>query len=64
MSAQTCLILPLQIQGLQTISLSQVPQNISAKIFPPFSLPSHISLFHQIEAQSGFEVISLQLGLN
>ena len=38
----------------KTISLAQFLENISAKIFPPFSLPSHISLLHQIEAWSGF----------
>ena len=64
MSAQTCFDITVANSRAKTISLSQFPQNISAKISPPFSLPSHISLLHQIEAWSGFEVISLHLDLN
>ena len=64
LSKKVCMELLYQKKKKKLSPLSQFPQNISAKIFPPFSLPSHISVLHQIEARSGFEVISLQLGLN
>ena len=64
LSKKVCIELTYQKKNKKLSPLSHFPQNISAKIFPPFSLPSHISLLHQIEAWSGFEVISLHLDLN